>query len=83
MRLAPKGAPSYWGCPRGKHCPYAHGHEELIGEGKREYEKEQEAKKNAEITEKYTPRKDEEEVQDEQLYGLQFYHRRADVEQCE
>lgn len=62
MRLAPKGAPSYWGCPRGKHCPYAHGHEELIGEGKREYEKEQEAKKNAEITEKYTPRKDEEEV---------------------
>jgi hypothetical protein len=29
---APPGAPSWWGCPRGKFCDYAHGEEELRGD---------------------------------------------------
>ena len=31
---APAGAPRCWGCPRGRGCGYAHGEEELRGEGK-------------------------------------------------
>ncbi|CAM9258320.1 unnamed protein product [Chrysoparadoxa australica] len=30
-RPAPKGAPPWWGCPRGSRCSFAHGEEELVG----------------------------------------------------
>ncbi|KAF1782263.1 Sde2 N-terminal domain [Phytophthora cactorum] len=29
----PPGAPRWWGCPRGRDCDFAHGEEELRGEG--------------------------------------------------
>ncbi|GMF18966.1 unnamed protein product [Phytophthora fragariaefolia] len=32
-REAPLGAPRWWGCPRGRDCDFAHGEEELRGEG--------------------------------------------------
>ncbi|RLN48103.1 hypothetical protein BBJ28_00014755 [Nothophytophthora sp. Chile5] len=32
-RTAPQGAPRWWGCPRGRDCDFAHGEEELRGEG--------------------------------------------------
>ncbi|KAG7397339.1 hypothetical protein PHYBOEH_000851 [Phytophthora boehmeriae] len=32
-RSAPEGAPRWWGCPRGRDCDFAHGEEELRGEG--------------------------------------------------
>uniref|UniRef100_M4BHB1 C3H1-type domain-containing protein n=1 Tax=Hyaloperonospora arabidopsidis (strain Emoy2) TaxID=559515 RepID=M4BHB1_HYAAE len=32
-RRAPSGAPRWWGCPRGRDCDFAHGQEELRGEG--------------------------------------------------
>lgn len=31
-RLPPRGAPRWWGCPRGKDCDWAHGEEELRGQ---------------------------------------------------
>ncbi len=33
-RMPPPGAPRSWGCPRGRQCGFAHGEEELRGEGK-------------------------------------------------
>lgn len=30
-RNPPKGAPNWWGCPRGRNCDFAHGEEELRG----------------------------------------------------
>ncbi|KAI9908014.1 hypothetical protein PsorP6_003697 [Peronosclerospora sorghi] len=32
-RSAPAGAPRWWGCPRGRNCDFAHGEEELRGQG--------------------------------------------------
>lgn len=38
-RSAPPNAPRWWGCPRGRDCDYAHGEEELRGEGLTEFKK--------------------------------------------
>ncbi|CAI5709062.1 unnamed protein product [Hyaloperonospora brassicae] len=32
-KVAPVGAPRWWGCPRGRDCDFAHGQDELRGEG--------------------------------------------------
>ncbi|KAL4151606.1 hypothetical protein PRNP1_008548 [Phytophthora ramorum] len=32
-RAPPDGAPRWWGCPRGRQCDFAHGEQELRGEG--------------------------------------------------
>ncbi len=32
-KKAPDGAPPWWGCPRGRNCNFAHGEEELRGQG--------------------------------------------------
>mmetsp|Transcript_12917 Transcript_12917/g.16304 ORF Transcript_12917/g.16304 Transcript_12917/m.16304 type:complete len:657 (-) Transcript_12917:288-2258(-) len=49
-RGPPAGAPSHWGCPRGRECEFAHGEEELRGWGKRENEskKKEDAKRKRE-----------------------------------
>ncbi|KAF4321035.1 hypothetical protein G195_005801 [Phytophthora kernoviae 00238/432] len=46
-RSAPSGAPRWWGCPRGRDCDFAHGEEELRGEGLTEFKraKKQEAQR--------------------------------------
>jgi hypothetical protein len=33
-RRAPPGAPAWWGCPRGRHCEFAHGEGDLKGPAK-------------------------------------------------
>ncbi len=33
QKNAPAGAPPWWGCPRGRNCNFAHGEEELRGQG--------------------------------------------------
>ncbi|ETO67154.1 hypothetical protein F444_15865 [Phytophthora nicotianae P1976] len=35
----PPGAPRWWGCPRGRDCDFAHGEEELRGEGLTEFKR--------------------------------------------
>lgn len=35
--IPPKGAPLFWGCPRGPKCEFAHGEDELRGAGKDRY----------------------------------------------
>mmetsp|Transcript_22894 Transcript_22894/g.33454 ORF Transcript_22894/g.33454 Transcript_22894/m.33454 type:complete len:618 (+) Transcript_22894:43-1896(+) len=35
----PANSPTWWGCPRGERCEFAHGESELRGAGKEEYEK--------------------------------------------
>ncbi|KAK8791921.1 hypothetical protein WA158_005298 [Blastocystis sp. Blastoise] len=48
QRDPPPNAPRHWGCPRGTHCPYAHGPEELEGVGREKYLQEQKTKKEEE-----------------------------------
>ncbi|KAE9046987.1 hypothetical protein PR003_g1344 [Phytophthora rubi] len=38
-RAPPSGAPRWWGCPRGRDCDFAHGEEELRGEGLTEFKR--------------------------------------------
>ncbi|KAE9344761.1 hypothetical protein PF008_g9075 [Phytophthora fragariae] len=38
-RAPPPGAPRWWGCPRGRDCDFAHGEEELRGEGLTEFKR--------------------------------------------
>ncbi|GMF12842.1 unnamed protein product [Phytophthora lilii] len=38
-RSAPPGAPRWWGCPRGRDCDFAHGEEELRGQGLTEFKR--------------------------------------------
>ncbi|KAL3666761.1 hypothetical protein V7S43_008383 [Phytophthora oleae] len=38
-RSAPPGAPRWWGCPRGRDCDFAHGRDELRGEGLTEFKR--------------------------------------------
>ncbi|KAE9243642.1 hypothetical protein PF004_g6050 [Phytophthora fragariae] len=38
-RAPPPGAPRGWGCPRGRDCDFAHGEEELRGEGLTEFKR--------------------------------------------
>lgn len=51
-RKAPEGAPASWGCPRGKKCEFAHGDEELRGEGGESKEQEKHQVKVAETNKK-------------------------------
>jgi hypothetical protein len=44
----PKNKPSWWGCPRGKRCEYAHGEDELRGKAKEEFENNKKAAKKDE-----------------------------------
>eukprot|EP00644_Phytophthora_capsici_P016308 jgi/Phyca11/535316/estExt2_fgenesh1_pg.C_PHYCAscaffold_340035 len=38
-RSPPPGAPRWWGCPRGRNCDFAHGRDELRGEGLTEFKR--------------------------------------------
>lgn len=44
-RAPPKGAPVWWGCPRGPRCNFAHGPGELVGDAAKEYRAEKKYKK--------------------------------------
>ena len=49
----PPNADKNWGCPRGDQCDFAHGFEELTGEGRAKFLHEQELKKQREEKEAY------------------------------
>lgn len=44
---APSGAPPWWGCSRGRQCRFAHGAEELRGDGKKAYDNDQTRQRRA------------------------------------
>ncbi|MEO0335282.1 MAG: hypothetical protein AAF202_02750 [Pseudomonadota bacterium] len=46
----PADAKPWWGCPRGTDCEFAHGDEELRGEGREQWDKLMEEQKNETVT---------------------------------
>ena len=42
---APKGSPAWWGCPRGPRCEFAHGEDELRGDGRKKHEERKKAER--------------------------------------